>query len=291
MNQRLILVGVISVISYAVYSYYQNSEQHFDEAMHYRYASEYFIGDDRMHPRKPFLWVHSNGVREPYQVLTMRTILEKCKESFNVCLINDDVFRRLLPNWEIKMDALPSPLKEHYRQFALTSLLYYYGGVVVPASTLCLHDLKSLYNNALKDHCAFAVETANRSACVADFLPDPRFMGCRKKSDLMKGLMHYEASLLKSDHTEEADFLGSVALWCKAKMAVVDGAAIGVKKACGAPMDLDELLGQNALQLHSDASALYLPAEDILKRTKYGWFAHISQQELLKSNLAVAKYF
>jgi len=63
MNQRLILVGVISVVSYAMYMYYQNSEQHFDEAMHYRYASEYFIGDDRMHPRKPFLWVHSKSAK------------------------------------------------------------------------------------------------------------------------------------------------------------------------------------------------------------------------------------
>ena len=291
MNQRLILVGVISVVSYAVYKYYQNSEQHFDEAMNYRYASEYFIGDDRMHPRKPFLWVHSNGVREPYQVLTMRTILEKCKDSFNVCLINDDVFRRLLPQWEVKMDALPSPLKEHYRQFAFTNLLYHYGGILVPASTLCLQDLNSLYNNALKERCAFVVETANRSAGNTAFLPDPRFMGCRKRSELMKGLMQYEGALLKSDHTEEADFLGSVALWCTAKMAIVDGASIGVKKPCGAPMDLDELLGQNPLELHPDASAIYLPADDIAKRTKYAWFAHISEKELLKGDLAVAKYF
>ena len=293
MNQRIILVGVISVVSWALYKYYQESEQYFDEATHYKYAAEYFIGDDRMHPRRPFLWVHYNAGKEdpPYLVLTMKSILEKCKESFNVCLIDDDVFRRLIPHWAVKMDALPSPLKEHYRQFALTSLLYYYGGLLVPASTLCLQDLHGLYKNALANRSAFAVETANRGTSAAAFLPDPRFMGCAKRSDLMKGLMEYQGALIKADHTEEADFLSSVALWCTAKMALVDGRSIGVKKACGAPLDLSELLGNNPFDLHPDASAIYLPADEILKRHKYGWFARISQRELLQRDLAVAKYF
>ena len=292
MNQQFILVGIISILSWTVYKYYQQSEQHFDEALHYKYAAEYFVGDDRMHPRRPFLWVHySEKETPPYLVLTMKSILDKCKESFNVCLINDDVFRRLIPNWQVKMDALPSPLKEHYRQFALTTLLYYYGGMTVPASTLCIDDLHGLYKNALAEKTAFAVETVNRSAVSAVFLPDPLFMGCTKRSELMKGLMQHEGALLKTDHTEQADFLGSVALWCAAKVAVVDGRSVGVKKPCGAALDLSELLGNNAFDLHPDASAICLPADEILKRPKYGWFARISQQELMQGELAVAKYF
>jgi len=74
-------------------------------------------------------------------------------------------------------------------------------------------------------------------------------------------------------------------------VALVDGRSVGVKKACGAPLDLSELLGNNSIDFHPDASAIYLPADEILKRHKYGWFARISHQELLKSDLAVAQYF
>ena len=307
MDQKIILVGIMSILSWVVYKYYQKSEQYFDESMHYRYASEYFIGDDRMHPRKPFLWVHTSSevnareweslysrnstrLNQPFLFLTMKSILDKCKDSFNVCLIDDDVFRRLIPQWEVKMDALPSPVKEHYRQFALTTLLYYYGGMTVPASTLCLHDLHALYKDGLAARDAFAVEMPNRSAGTAPFLPDPRFMGCRKRSELVEGLMKYEGSLLKKDTTSQADFLGALGVWCKANMSVVCGMRVGVKKPTGEAVDLSELLGNNAIELCPHAQAIYIPADEILTRPKYAWFSRLSQEDFAKSDLALAKY-
>jgi hypothetical protein len=297
MKQQIILVGIISLLSWGIYKYYQNSEVHFENAMHYRYADEYFIGEDRMHRLKPILWVHtasevnarewesfysrnSTKLNQPFLYLTMKSILDKCKGSFNVCLIDDDAFGRLIPNWKVKMDALPSPIKEHYRQFALTTILYHYGGLLVPASTLCLDNLVDLFKEGVEQ----------RDAFVVDIGGEPRFMGCKKQSDHVKHLMEFQGKLLKTDNTEQADFTGAVAKAC-AHMTVVDGGRVGTKKVDGSTLDLGELLGNNPLELRPDAAAIYIPAEEILRRPKYAWFSRLNQEQLLKSDLTLAKYF
>jgi hypothetical protein len=296
MNQRIVLVVAIALLSFGIYKHYLKSETKFENALNYRYATDYFVGEDRMQRQKPILWVHAAGevnarewesfysrnstkLNQPFLYLTMKSILDKCKNSFNVCLIDDDAFGRLIPNWEVKMDALPSPVKEHYRQFALTTVLYHYGGLLVPASTLCLEDLATLFQEGLAHKDAFVVDTCG-----------PRFMGCRKESEHVQKLMEFQGRLLKTDNTEQADFTGAVAKAC-AHLAQVDGGRVGAKKRDGTPLDLEELLGQNPLDLQPDAAAIYIPAEEILRRPKYAWFSRIRQDELTKSDLTLAKYF
>lgn len=297
MKQPIILVVAIALISFGIYKHYQKSETRFENAMQYRYATDYFIGDTTMHRLKPILWVHtasevnarewesfysrnSTKLNQPFLYLTMKSILEKNKESFNVCLIDDDAFLRLIPNWKVKMDALPSPVKEHYRQFALTMVLYHYGGLLVPASTLCLEDLSKLFKDGLAD----------RDAFVVDIGGGPRFMGCKKQSDLVQHLMEFQGKLLKTDNTEQADFTGAVSKAC-AHMTVVDGGRVGTKKVDGTPLDLGELLGNNPLEVCPHAAAIYIPAEEILRRTKYAWFSRMHQDDILRSDLTLAKYF
>jgi hypothetical protein len=283
-----------------VYKHYQHSEDSYDERDHYYYAKQYFIGDDRIHSRKPYLWVHAQGeinarnwesfgsrnttnLNQPYLYLTIKSIVDKCKESFNVFLIDDDSFHKLVPDWKVNMDLLPSPSKEHYRQFGLTSLLYKYGGLIVPASTLVLEDLQSLYKTNLEEKQAFSVQTALDKA-------DPQFMGASKQSDTVYQLRNLQATLLKTDLTAEADFDQILTKWCKTNTTVVCGGIVGTKKKCGNSVDLSELLGQNKIEFHSDLKAVYIPADEIIKRTKYAWFARMSVEQILKSDLTLAKY-
>ena len=301
-TMRTVLVVMISIASVLVYRHYQHTESEYDDRDHYHFAKEYFIGDDddTIHMRKPYLWVHAQGelnarnwesfgsrsskdLNQPYLYLTIKSIREKCKESFNVFLIDDESFEKLVPKWKVNMALLPSPNKEHYRQFGLTCLLYHYGGMTVPASTLVLDDLQSLYKSSIKEKDAFTVQTA------VDY-PDPKFMGSVKHGDAIHRLIAIQGVLLKNDVTAEADFDKTVSNWCKQNTNLVCGGLVGVKKVCGNQVDLSELLGNNPVKLHPDLCAIYVPADEIVKRPKYAWFARLSVKQLLESDLELVKY-
>jgi hypothetical protein len=297
---RTMLVLSIAIVSVLLYKQYQRSETDFDAREQYRFAQEYFIGDDNIHARKPYLWIHAQGelnarswesfgsrsstkLNQPYLYFTIKSIADRCKESFNVFLIDDASFAKLVPGWSVKMDLLPSPLKERYRQFGLTSLLYEFGGVTVPASTLCLHDMQSLFKASLQKSDAFTVETA------VDH-PDPKFMGSAKKGDGIKKFRDMQGALLKKDLTAETDFMRTLATWCKANTHVVCGRNVGARKVCGSPVDLSELLGKNEVAFADFMCCLYLPADEILKRPKYAWFARMAVDQITMSDLMIAKY-
>jgi hypothetical protein len=297
---RTILVVMISIASFLVYRHYQNTERDFDEKEHYYYVKDYFIGDDRIRSGKPYLWVHVQGdfnardwenfgsrgskeLNQPYMYLTIKSILERCQESFNVCLIDDDSFRHLIPKWKVNMDLLPSPSKEHYRQFGLTCILYHYGGMTVPASMLVLKDLHPLYKRSLQEKDAFTVQTA------VDY-PDPKFMGSLRNGDTLHRMLGVAGALLQTDVTAEADFQKALSRWCNQNTEVVCGGHIGVKKTCGNHVDLADLLGCNPMLLHSDLYALYFPAEEIIRRPKYAWFARMSVHQIMESDLELVNY-
>ena len=50
------------------------------------------------------------------------------------------------------------------------------------------------------------------------------------------------------------------------------------------------MLEEKFLDISNDYYGIYIPKDDILKRTKYQWFSVITTQELLNSNLAIVKY-
>jgi hypothetical protein len=181
--------------------------------------------------------------------LTIKSIVERCKDSFNVFLVDDDCFRKLVPGWKIDMDLVPSPLRERYRQFGLTSLLYHYGGLLVPPSTLCLEDLHPLYTLATATKDAFAVQTS------VEF-PDPRFCGAKKKSDLIRKFRDHQAFLLQTDQSGASDFSKQSSQWCQTHMQVVCGGRVGAKKTCGSNVDLADLTSKNPIPFHDNLVAI-----------------------------------
>ena len=89
---------------------------------------------------KPILWIHSstevnsrnwknfksrnnNNLNQTYLVLCVETAIKHCSESFNVCLINDDSFEKLLPKWNINLNGLSDPIKSHVRTLGILKLM------------------------------------------------------------------------------------------------------------------------------------------------------------------------
>ena len=304
---NIILIIVFAIISQYLYRSYKLTEELFESIEHYQLVSDYFIGE-KMSKRKPILWIHTstelnarnwesfysrsnNKLNQPYLQITMKSIYDKCNDSFNVCLIDDDIFRRLL-SWNIDLEDLAEPMKSHYRQLGLSMLLHSYGGMIVPQSLLCVKNLIDLYNQGLSKHTMFVVENTTRDSHLSEtYYPDTRMMSCKKGSLCMKQMVEYQEELYK-DKTNQPDFEGNVRLWLNGQkdLTILDGKYIGLKKIDETPVLLEELLGTEHIELPVTTYGIYLPQEEILSRSKFSWFARMSTDQILKSSLLVAKY-
>lgn len=281
MNHSILIV-VIAVISGIVYSAYRENESTLEIAEHYHLVSEFFVGQT-INKSKPFLWMHANNevnarnwesfysrnstkLNQPYLYITMKSIYDKCSGSFNVCLIDDSVFARLIPRWKLAVETLPSPMKENYRALGLTSLVYYYGGVSVAPSMLCLKDFYPLYVHA---------------PVVARDI----FLAGRKNCHKIRELMDYQKEIAERDYSADHDFHTF-----KNPVPVLDGSYLGTISAKREPILIQHLLGTSPVDIHRDAYAIYLPSNDILNRTAFNWFARMSVEQILNSALVISKF-
>jgi hypothetical protein len=95
--------------------------------------------------------------------------------------------------------------------------------------------------------------------------------------------------------TIEPRFVGKIQQWLhteveQGRITLVNGKQIGVKSAKGKQILLDHLMSENFLDLDKDAYGIYIPADEILSRPKYQWFACLSSDEVLKTNPIIVKY-
>ena len=299
MDTKWIILILFSLIANYMYYEYKQSEETFESNEHYQLVSDYFL--DKGNKKKPILWIHtstemnarnwesfysrnSKKLNQPYLQMTMKSIYDKCKDSFNICLINDESFTSLL-SWNIDLNDLADPMKSHYRTLGLSMILEEYGGILVPQSFLCTKDLKPLSKESF-----FAIENHNRGVThdQRTYFPDTVFMGCKKKNETMSRFVKYQEELYK-DKTEQSDFIGNVSLWLqRQKCTIIDGSWIGIKKVDQSPVSLAELLGTSPIDLLPHYGVLF-SQEEILTRPKYSWFARMSTEQILESPIYFSK--
>jgi len=268
---------------------------------------------------RPKLWIHTKyelnarkwksfqsrgttDLNQPYLHLTIKTIINHCGQDFNVCLIDDETFSNLIPNWDINLNQIAEPMKTHYREVAMAQLLYIYGGMVVPNSFICSRNLKELYDLAVKTKRPFVSENINRSMCTAKpdarmlFSPNCFFMGCNKRDPVIEEMVHYLKHRNLNPHfSSEVEFLGQTSTWLidqikQDKIKLLGGELIGVKTRKQKPILLEDLMGEEYLEISPNVYGIYIPAEEILDRTKYQWFAALSAEDVLNSTAVVVKY-
>jgi hypothetical protein len=298
MDTKWIILILFSLIANYMYYEYKQSEETFESNEHYQLVSEYFL--DKGNKKKPILWIHtsteinarnwesfysrnSTKLNQPYLQMTMKSIYDKCNDSFNICLINDESFTSLL-SWNIDLNDLADPMKSHYRTLGLSMILQQYGGILVPQSFLCTKDLKPLSKETF-----FAIENHNRRVTHDQraYFPDTVFMGCKKKNETMNRFVKYQEELYK-DKTEQSDFIGNVSLWLQRQCTIIDGSWIGIKKVDQSPVSLAELLGTSPIDLLPHYGVLF-SQEEILMRPKYSWFARMSTEQILESPIYFSK--
>jgi hypothetical protein len=197
---------------------------------------------------------------------------------------------------------MAEPMKTHFREIGLLKLIYYYGGMVLPNSFVCLKNMKSFYENAVSENKAFFCESVNQYLNLEKrkqkmaFIPDTVVYGAGKNNETIMNLIEYLKQRRISPHfTNENEFIGNTSEWLleeskKNTIHVIDGAYIGVKTKDQKPVIIDQLMEEQYLYFDKNIVGIYIPNEDILKRTKYQWFAVMSGEEILDKSMIISKY-
>ena len=295
-------------------------KQSFESNDEYEIIRKYLLNDSPLYGyNRPKLWIHSkyeinarkwkdfysrntNDLNQPYLHLTIKAFINHCGDDFNVCLIDDDSFSKLLPSWDIDLNTVAEPMKSHFRNLGLMQLLYFYGGIVVPNSFLCIKNLKSFYDDGISGNRPFVCEAINKTVNIAKqkqkmlFVPDLYFVGAAKNDPTILELVEYLKIRNKNPHFScETDFLGESSQWCleainQQKINLIGGEKIGVKTKDRKTILLDNLMEEEYLDLSPDAVGIYIPADEILNRPKYQWFAVMPSEQILKTNMIISKY-
>ena len=168
LTSTFIFIIILLITIAILYKKYQEKNSIFSSENTYEYLQNYILKETSIPAsKKPIMWIHvpyeynarhweSFGSRsswklnQPYLYLTVKSIIKNCDESFTICLIDDQSFEKLLPDWNIDMKLLADPILSYVRQLSLAKLVYNYGGFIVPISFLCFKNLEKLFNKGTK---------------------------------------------------------------------------------------------------------------------------------------------
>jgi hypothetical protein len=306
----LFLVGILFL-----YNRYSDKKLKSNTKEDYGSIQQYLLTEsDLAKSKKPILWIHvkyeynsrewisfgsrsSFNLNQPYMYLTVKSIITQCKDTFNICIIDDNSFTKLIPGWKVNTNIISNPVSDYIRSLGIANLLYIYGGILVPPSFLCLRNLIDLYDTGLNKSDMFVCENIDRNITSAthEFYPDISFMGSKKKCSILKDLIDFMQRIISSDYTAQSEFLGDFNRWCNTRITnnqitLIPGKMIGIKTLEDTPILVDNLLSSNYIDFYPKMYGIYIPADEILNRNYYSWFARLSSKQVLQSNTIIGKY-
>ena len=288
-----------------------------EDLENYGIIKKYLLNDTNTlgKSKKPILWMHipyeynardwlsfgsrsSHELNQPYLYLTVKSVIDQCQESFHICMIDDEAFSFLIPEWNIQMNKISHPVSDKIRMLGLANIVYQYGGMVLPISFLCLRDLSLLYEEGVKGERMFVGETEDRfaSSVVQAFHPNLGLFGAQKKNETVLGLVRHMETVISRDYTEESRFLGDFSHWCQDRIVsgdvhLVDGRLLGTKGTNNLPIDARQLLSDYEIKLDPTTYGIWIPAMELLRRRSFEWFTRLSTQQVLDSNTVLGSYF
>ena len=306
-------IYVLLIVSGFLYRRFMDKYDEHDELRQYKLIKKYLLNDSALaKSKKPIIWIHipyeinarswdsfysrnNTNLNQPYQYLSIKSIVDKCGKSFNICLIDDNSFNVLIPGWDTDLSKIGSPLKEKLRYLGMINLIYHYGGIMVPRSFLCLKNLHSLWDSGTKNELAFVCENKSNNK-DNEFLPDASFIGAPKNNETIEKYRVFLERNVSRDYTHESIFLEDNNKWCyqsvyKNDMILISGEMIGIKTKSGKLVRIQDLLGRDYVDFNDEMYGIYIPGKELLSRTAYNWFCYLKECEVLSSDMIISKYF
>lgn len=296
-----------------LYKRYQQKYELDEELKGNDLVNKYLLNDEMIYG-KPNMWIHidyvdnarswkdfksrrSRELNKDYINICIESIIKYNSDNFNIFIINDDSFRKLLDNFDVNINNVPEPIKSNVRKLGISRLLYKYGGISVSKSFLSMKNLISLYKEGIRENKMFCVENVNKtpSNFEKSFLADDIIMGCNKFCEEMNKYGMYINEIIKSDYTSESKFLGSCRNWLHEKyktyhINMLNGRLIGVKNVHNKYVELEKLLGVSELELDSEKVGIYIDEERLDKRKKLNWFNKLGKNDIFRSDTQLGNH-
>jgi hypothetical protein len=259
----------------------------------------YLLNESPLHGNnKPKLWIHTvynmnahdwkHGQRntkelhQPFLHMTIKTIVDHCSKDFNVCLIDDSVFAKLLPDWSYGGDiSQAGDQTSNIRFLGLLKIIHMYGGTVVPNSFVCFRSLLPIVSGEEANAFCFT----NRHG-----KPDFTVFGGKKQHPGIQQCIEIQEQTLQrltSPFCKSALMQHMVNV---SDLRVKEGALLGVRTKRHEPILIDDLMGEKPLEFVDPVYGILISEDELLSRTKYSWFAVLSKEEIADSRVQLAQY-
>lgn len=298
------------------YEKFQNYNTDSEEEKNYLLVKKYLITESSLAKSKlPILWLYMNyevnsrnwpsfysrnteDLNQPYIYLTIKSIIKNCGNSFNICLINDTSLANIIPDWNIDMSSVPDPIKNKLRNLAKAKILKYYGGLFIPPSFLCLKNLKEIYNLKASKNMICVGELPNEgvSSKISETIVSEKLIGCGKNNHIINEYVNYLEHMISSDYTAESIFEGEIDKWLNKQVKIgnanmIQSNLLGVKDEDGKLVRIENLIGSSYVNFDCNALGIYIPQNELLKRTEYQWFNRLNVKQIMESDSTLGKLF
>jgi hypothetical protein len=275
-----IYIWVILALLLAFFVLYWHGEK--DDVMR-RYL---VTGKTLAQTKRPFLWIHTtfepnarhwvnfgsrmtSQLNQPYKFMTIKSIIDHCADDFNICLVNDDSFAKVIPGWKINMENVSGPVKTKLRTMGLFKLLRQYGGLIVPDSFVCSKSLLPLVTDKV-------------------IRGENLFYGAPAEHPVIDEYTSWLEQTISKDYTSASAFDKD---WWSERQDVqqIPPFQMGVVDTKDQPITLERLMGNSFINVDPSAYGVYIPDDRLLESIKYGWFARLSAEQVLRSDTIAGK--
>lgn len=234
----------------------------------------------------------TRDINKPYLTLCIETIVKNAGEDYSVVVLDDTSYGRLIPGWDIDLSTIAEPMRGYLRTLAQWKILYYYGGVLCPPTTICLKSFDVLTDVA-SDRC-FSVEVPSTALSDNLYQASTGFMGSPIDDACMQKLIESLEKVVSYDSTEAVVFNGDVQHIVaqaaqRGELTVIDGSLVGVKSVSGCPVTVDNLF--EGVEMPDDLWGVVLPEAAISARQQYGWFQRMSSKQIMESSVPFSVYY
>lgn len=300
---------IFIVIVFSVLTFYSYKDRYYE--LIYKFKNEqvdindYFFKDinhlSRSTKRK--LWVHiplernarkwshfgsrmSYDLNLDYIALCIKSIVDYCGQYYDIILFDDSNLSNLLPDQSVDYSKLSGELLDKYRQYSILNLLYKYGGVVIPASMYMRKSIISVD----KEKTFYVCEVPNQGENVSlgDYIYSTKLMGSNANNPILGDFINKYSDSLK-DLTNECKYFSNQLLK-QMDVPILNGKIIGTRDKHNEPIVLEDLMESKVIELDSSNIAIYIPHDELMRRTKYNWYAYLNTEQVLETNVFISKY-
>lgn len=299
---------IVSSMALIFTNYYMKTTQKTDN-IEFDLIQQYLVNKSSLAKSdKPILWIHNeyklndrnwlsfgsrntNELNKPIIYLTIDTIIKKCDKSFNICLIDDNSFKNLIPGWNIDLDTVPEPNKKKYRLLAMLHLIYIYGGLHIPSSLLCFKNLESIFTKYTSPD-TFVVSEGKPNSIISEhscYFPSFNiFGGIKNNHNLLQLIKILENKIMKNLNSE-MEFKGSLEKELLSfiddnKCNIIPGKILGYYDNNNKPISIQMLMSDEEIKLSNNNIAINIPIDEIINSKNFDWFSKLTLDELPKVN-------